>query len=118
MKKKFIKEPVFESYFWFVWDCSLEELRDWVLKKFLWELSITEGSVDLGKTISIEGEKTRDWIVWINHKDNKVSLAHEINHMAFSTLSYQGIHLHKDCEEVFTSLSTCYLRKCLDALKS
>ena len=116
MKKKFIEEPVFESYFWFVWDCSIEELRDWVQKKFNWEIEIEEGSEHLGKTITIEEKDKINWVVWVNDKKNAVSLSHELIHMTFSTLQYIGIQLDKGSEEVFTSLHSCYLRKCLKAL--
>jgi len=98
MKKKLIKEPVYESYFWLVWDCDIYGLRKWVLKTFEWELTIRDDVEHLGKTITITTDKNVDWIIWINDKKNVESLAHELFHMTGITMKNVGITITENDE--------------------
>jgi hypothetical protein len=117
MKKQFIKEPVYESYFYLVWDCSVEKLREWVEKRFGWELDIVECHQHLGKLITIESEGNIDWVLWINKKTNYESLSHELLHLTFNTMKRAGVTLSDDSEEAFTYLFGYYMRESLKVLR-
>ncbi len=117
MKKKYIKEPVYESYFWLVWDCDVFELRDWVWKKHNWELSIKDNMEHLGKTIIIEGSNYVTFIIWINNKKNIPTLSHELMHKTFDTMKRVGIILDDSSEEAFAFLFSYYLQESIKALK-
>ena len=117
MRKKFIEEPLYNSYFYLVWDCSVEELRKWVLSRFNWELEITDSQVNLGKLITIESDGKIDWIIWVDKKIKYESLSHELLHLTFNTMRIVGIQLTKESEEAFTYLYSFYLKRCLAMLK-
>ena len=114
MKKKFIEDKTFHTYIWFVWDCNLEELSDWLWKKFKYEL--TQKYNCGGKTIFIEGD-TKDTIVWINGNNNIESLSHELIHVIQDWLvDYQAIPFNNETQEIFTLLHSYYFNKCLKCL--
>ena len=117
MKKKFIKEPVYESYFWLVWDCDIHQLKEWILKHYKWEMEIRQGFQHMGKTITIETDKHISWIIWINDRKNFETLSHELFHMTRQTLQTLGIPLNEDTDEVYAYLFSCYIRESLKALK-
>jgi len=108
MKKKFIKEDIFNSHLWFVCDCELEELRDWILKKFNYEIIVDDFA--LGKFVQINIEESINWVIWAN---NEVSLSHELIHFVKAIFDFQGMILTDDNEEVFCRLHTYYLERCL-----
>ena len=114
MKKKFIKDPIYESHFWFVWDTPVKELRQWVLKKYNYEIEVQDNVEELGKTIIIETPKTYSTIIWVNKKKNLPSLVHELLHKTFLTLKTAGFELTDESEEAYTYLLTYYLRECLE----
>jgi len=117
MKKKFIKEPIFESYCWFVCDCNLEELNKWLKIKFNYQTKKRTGDIK-GRTIYTYNQKTNaeNWIVWVKNEENLTTLGHELIHLCCWILEYQNIEISKNTEEVFALLWTFYFKECLKFL--
>ena len=105
MRRKLIRELVFETYCEFIWNCQLEDLYKYVWKKYRYEINI-DGAT--GKFIVVETrEEVIGLIIWVS---NKEELVHEISHLVFELMRIKGIPINKDTEEVFTHLHNYYLQ--------
>jgi len=113
MKKKIIKEDIMDSHLWFVCDCDLNELEDWVFKKFNFEINVD--TLAIGKFIQISSDYSVRWVVWTN---NKISLSHELIHFVKAIFDFYEMTLSDDNEELFCKLHSYYLEKCLKMLKN
>ena len=110
MKMKMIKEPVFESYCRVIWDCTQEELKDYLIKEFNYETSIKNGTQ--AKFIEIDNgpESWLEWIIWTKDFDI-MEFLHEITHLIFNIMRFKGIPICQETEEVFIHLQIYYVRQ-------
>jgi len=113
MKRKFIKEDTFGFYLELVWNCTEEEFVTWVEKKYKFQAGV-KGS--FGKTVRIDG-KTLNIFLWLKRKENIETLAHELIHIVrFWLEDYQGTKMCQETEEVYTTLHSFFMNKCLRIL--
>ena len=112
MKVTLIREPVLKSRLCFIYNCTMQEYRKYVLEKFNHEESEEDNQFIRGECLMIRNETkgTMDWIIWA---DNIVSLAHEIIHFVKDVFKFQKMRLSTENEEVFCCLHSYYFEECL-----
>ena len=114
MKKKLIQDKTFSYYFWLVWDCTEEEYLNWWYKKTGHKVNANDS---YGKSTFWEDEERRIVGLWINRKNNVETLSHEILHIIrFWLQEFNGIDLNKETEEIYTTIHSYFMRKCLKEL--
>jgi len=111
MKRKRIKDDTFDTYCELCSDCSEKEFLTFINKKYNTNYGLTNA---LGKSVYHTEDNKINYYIWINKKDNYVTLAHEILHLIrFWLQDYYGINLTEETEEIYTLLHSFYFNKLL-----
>ena len=111
MNYKKIKDPVYETDIWCVWDCDKDELVEWVYKKFKLQI---EAITLRGRVLDLENDGVSAFIIYFHTAEWTLDfitlLNHELMHLTSFILSYCLIKLCDETEECYAYFSS-YLCK-------
>ena len=115
MKRKRIKDNTFNTYCELCLDCSEREFLNFINKK---HKTNYEPTTALGKSVCHRKDSGINYYIWVNKKDDYVTLAHEVLHLIrFWLQDYYGINLTEETEEIYTLLHSFYLNKTINIKK-
>ena len=100
-----LKDPVYDTSTWFVYNCTKEELNEWCSKKF--KVSIIEDDEKLTEGIcrEINCKNGTAYIMWVRSVRETIYsmgvIAHELFHLVMLIMCHIGLEISEDSEEAY-----------------
>lgn len=99
MKTKVFKEPIYQVHLTLLWDCTNDELFQWI-KRYK-NVELPDINNFDGGVFQLDSDNSRYFFLWLN-KTNPGIIAHECLHTVFDILEYNGVKYDPDNQEPFT----------------
>lgn len=117
MNIKRIKDPVYETTIWCVWDCDNDELVEWVKKKYKQEIN---NICYAGRAIELNDGHYSEFIIYFYKAEwvfDFISvLHHELWHLTQYIMEYVGIEFNEHTTESYAYFSSYLLREILSTI--
>lgn len=117
MNKKRIKDPIYGTVIWCVWNCNNEEFGNWIKKRYKHDIPQKLFS---GYTLEVGDGYCSEFIIYYQTAewtfDFIGTLHHELVHLTQYIMEYVGIEFNRETTEAYAYFSSYLLKQIVLAI--